>query len=590
MHRVLLLLDDEKKVLSSLNRLLRDEGYKIVQSTDADDAFEKIKMFKPSVIMSDQRMPNMTGVEFLIKVKEFFPDTVRMVLSGQADINDVRDAINKGAIYKFLAKPWDPAELKSTIQEAFMHADLLEEKKQIMNDVRQANAQLNIINQSLYKKLDDKSQELITISQYDELTGLPNRLLFVDRLNQAIKKSTDQDNKTAVIIIGLERFSVINEAYGHQGGNEVLVEYAKALRNTLRDDATLARLGPTKFSIMLTDVSAINYLEELINRISNIDSVNCFISSHKTYLTTSVGISIFPYDSTNAEMLIKNADTAMHYARDNNGSQYKYYDSDMNRVASERMLLESELRKATEQNEFVLYYQPQIRISGQKLVGAESLIRWNHPVRGLIPPAVFIPTLEETGLIEQVGEWIILESFKLAKNCMSDGVDLKRLSINLSARQFYNKNLLNFIKRALHDIQFDPAQFCIEFEITESMIVKDMDYTIHFLNELANMGFIIAMDDFGTGYASLSYLTRLPIHTLKIDLSFIQRMIKHKNDANIVKAIIAMAHSLDMNVIAEGVETKDELTLLEKYGCDETQGYYFGKPMPVADFLKLIKQ
>lgn len=589
MHRVLLLLDDEKAILSSLNRLLRDEDYKVVQSTDADDAFEKIKTFKPSVIMSDQRMPNMTGVEFLTKVKDLFPDTVRMILSGQADIHDVRDAINKGAIYKFLVKPWDPVGLKSIIQEAFMHAHLLEEKKQIMSDIQQANAQLNTINASLYKKLDVKSQELITISQYDELTGLPNRLLFIDRLSQAINKSPDQDGKTAVLIIGLDRFSVFNEAYGHQGGDEILVEYAKALGNVLQDDATLARLGPTKFSIVLTDTSASNYLKELINRILHINSINCPISNNVIYLTASMGVSAFPYDSTNAEILIKNADTAMHYARNNGGNQYKYYDSDMNRIASERMLLESELRKAMEQNEFVLYYQPQIRIFGQKLVGAESLIRWNHPVRGLIPPAVFIPVLEETGLIEQVGEWIISESFKLAQNCMSDGVDIERLSINLSVRQFYNNNLLNFIKQLLHDMQFDPAQFCIEFEITESMIVKDMEYTIHFLNELVNMGFVIAMDDFGTGYASLSYLTRLPIHTLKIDLSFIRRMIKHKNDANIVKAIIAMAHSLDMNVIAEGVETKEELTLLEEYGCDEIQGYYFSKPMPMADFLKLIE-
>ncbi|MGU9807926.1 EAL domain-containing protein [Pseudomonas sp. Fig-3] len=429
-------------------------------------------------------------------------------------------------------------------------------------------------------------QRIHRLAYYDALTHLPNRTLFQDRLHTALQSAERQKNWVVLMFLDLDRFKPINDSLGHAAGDRMLKEMATRLLGCVADDDTVARMGGDEFTLLLQPRSsremalnrAINVAEQILASL-----VRPFVlEGREFFVTASIGIALSPQDGNELSQLMKNADTAMYHAKERGKNNFQFYQADMNASALERLELESDLRHALEQNEFVLYYQPQFSGDGKRLTGAEALLRWRHPRRGLVPPGDFIPVLEELGLVVDVGDWVISEASRQLKTWHQAKVRVPKVSVNISARQFSDGQLGTRIANILRSTGLPPA--CLELELTESILMREVSEAMQILAGLKNLGLSIAVDDFGTGYSSLNYLKQFPIDVLKIDRTFVDGLPSGEQDAQIARAIIAMAHSLNLAVIAEGVETHEQLDFLREHGCDEVQGYLFGRPMPANRF------
>ena len=429
-------------------------------------------------------------------------------------------------------------------------------------------------------------QRIHRLAYYDALTHLPNRTLFQDRLHTALQSAERQKNWVVLMFLDLDRFKPINDSLGHAAGDRMLKDMATRLLGCVTDDDTVARMGGDEFTLLLEPRSS---RETALNRAINVAEqilaslVRPFVlEGREFFVTASIGIALSPQDGNELSQLMKNADTAMYHAKERGKNNFQFYQADMNASALERLELESDLRHALDQNEFVLYYQPQFSGDGKRLTGAEALLRWRHPRRGLVPPGDFIPVLEELGLVVDVGDWVISEACRQLKTWHQNKVRVPKVSVNISARQFSDGQLGTRIATILKDTGLPPA--CLELELTESILMREVNEAMQILDSLKNLGLSIAVDDFGTGYSSLNYLKQFPIDVLKIDRTFVDGLPSGEQDAQIARAIIAMAHSLNLAVIAEGVETHEQLDFLREHGCDEVQGYLFGRPMPANRF------
>ncbi|WP_422776400.1 EAL and GGDEF domain-containing protein [Pseudomonas mediterranea] len=429
-------------------------------------------------------------------------------------------------------------------------------------------------------------QRIHRLAYYDALTHLPNRTLFQDRLHTALQSAERQKNWVVLMFLDLDRFKPINDSLGHAAGDRMLKDMATRLLGCVTDDDTVARMGGDEFTLLLEPRSS---RETALNRAINVAEqilaslVRPFVlEGREFFVTASIGIALSPQDGNELSQLMKNADTAMYHAKERGKNNFQFYQADMNASALERLELESDLRHALEQNEFVLYYQPQFSGDGKRLTGAEALLRWRHPRRGLVPPGDFIPVLEELGLVVDVGDWVIDEACRQLKTWHQAKVRVPKVSVNISARQFSDGQLGTRIANTLRSTGLSPA--CLELELTESILMREVSEAMQILAGLKNLGLSIAVDDFGTGYSSLNYLKQFPIDVLKIDRTFVDGLPSGEQDAQIARAIIAMAHSLNLAVIAEGVETHEQLDFLREHGCDEVQGYLFGRPMPAHRF------
>jgi diguanylate cyclase (GGDEF)-like protein/PAS domain S-box-containing protein len=429
-------------------------------------------------------------------------------------------------------------------------------------------------------------QRIHRLAYYDALTHLPNRTLFQDRLHTALQSAERQKGWVVLMFLDLDRFKPINDSLGHAAGDRMLKEMATRLLGCVDDDDTVARMGGDEFTLLLQPRvnremalnRAIHVAEQILGSL-----VKPFVlEGREFFVTASIGIALSPQDGNELSQLMKNADTAMYHAKERGKNNFQFYQADMNASALERLELESDLRHALEQNEFVLYYQPQFSGDGKRLTGAEALLRWRHPRRGLVPPGDFIPVLEELGLVVDVGDWVISEACRQLKTWHQAKVRVPKVSVNISARQFSDGQLGTRIANILRDTGLPPA--CLELELTESILMREVSEAMQILDGLKNLGLSIAVDDFGTGYSSLNYLKQFPIDVLKIDRTFVDGLPSGEQDAQIARAIIAMAHSLNLAVIAEGVETQEQLDFLREHGCDEVQGYLFGRPMPASGF------
>ena len=429
-------------------------------------------------------------------------------------------------------------------------------------------------------------QRIHRLAYYDALTHLPNRTLFQDRLHTALQQAERQGAWVVLMFLDLDRFKPINDSLGHAAGDRMLQEMASRLLGCVTDDDTVARMGGDEFTLLLQSgasqqaalTRAIHVAEQILASL-----VKPFVlEGREFFVTASIGIALSPQDGNELSQLMKNADTAMYHAKEHGKNNFQFYQADMNASALERLELESDLRHALEQEEFVLYYQPQFSGDGKRLTGAEALLRWRHPRRGLVPPGDFIPVLEELGLVVEVGEWVIKEACRQLRAWHVAKVRVPKVSVNISARQFSDGQLGMRIAAILEDTGLSPA--CLELELTESILMREVAVAMQILDGLKHLGLSIAVDDFGTGYSSLNYLKQFPIDVLKIDRSFVDGLPSGEQDAQIARAIIAMAHSLNLAVIAEGVETHEQLEFLREHGCDEVQGYLFGRPMPPARF------
>lgn len=429
-------------------------------------------------------------------------------------------------------------------------------------------------------------QRIHRLAYYDALTHLPNRTLFQDRLHTALQSAERQKSWVVLMFLDLDRFKPINDSLGHAAGDRMLKEMATRLLGCVAEDDTVARMGGDEFTLLLQPrVSREMALNRAIHVAEQIlaSLVKPFVlEGREFFVTASIGIALSPQDGNELSQLMKNADTAMYHAKERGKNNFQFYQADMNASALERLELESDLRHALEQNEFVLYYQPQFSGDGKRLTGAEALLRWRHPRRGLVPPGDFIPVLEELGLVVDVGDWVIDEACRQLKTWHQNKVRVPKVSVNISARQFSDGQLGTRIATILKETGLPPA--CLELELTESILMREVNEALQILASLKNLGLSIAVDDFGTGYSSLNYLKQFPIDVLKIDRTFVDGLPSGEQDAQIARAIIAMAHSLNLAVIAEGVETHEQLDFLREHGCDEVQGYLFGRPMPANRF------
>ena len=418
--------------------------------------------------------------------------------------------------------------------------------------------------------------EMEHLAYHDALTGLPNRPLFIDRLIVALAQASRTEQKLAVFFLDLDRFKDINDSIGHTTGDALLKAVAERIRRCVREGDTVARFGGDEFTLLIPRIDQVEDAAKIAQKILETLKIPFAIADHELFVTTSIGISVYPADGIDPETLVRNADTAMYRAKDQGRDNYQLYAPAMNARALERLALENMLRKALSHRELVLFYQPVADMRTKAIVGVEALIRWNHPERGLVSPAHFISVAESSGLIIPIGDWVLRTACRQTKYWQKRVNPHLTVAVNLSARQFQQANLAEEIAEVLEETGLEPKY--LELEITESNAMQNAENTMYTLRELKALGVRIAMDDFGTGYSSLSYLKRFPIDTLKLDQSFVREIATDASDAAIATAVIAMAHSLDLKVIGEGVETTEQFAFLQQQRCDYIQGYLFSPP------------
>jgi diguanylate cyclase (GGDEF)-like protein/PAS domain S-box-containing protein len=422
---------------------------------------------------------------------------------------------------------------------------------------------------------------------YDALTGLPNRTLFLDRLAQAISRTFWRKRLVAVLLLNLNRFKLINDTLGHNIGDKLLKAVSERFVTCVRDGDTVARLGGDEFGVILEDIAVAQDVLIIVQKVLEAFKRPFVLENRELFADPGVAISLCPNDGEDAEALLKNADTAMSRAKEL-GKSYQFFSPEMNAKATKRLVLESSLRRALERREMLLHYQPRVDLTTGQITGMEALVRWEHPDLGLVPPAEFIPLAEETEVIIPLGEWVLRTACLQTKIWTENGFRHMPVAVNLSPRQFRHQDLVEVVERVLKATNLEPR--FLELELTESVLLENIETTIGTLHQFQKMGIQIAIDDFGTGYSSLSYLKRFPINCLKIDRSFVADIPADPDNAAIVKAIITLAGSLNLKVIAEGVETMKQLEFLRSTGCHEMQGYLFSKPVPVEQATQLLSE
>jgi diguanylate cyclase (GGDEF)-like protein/PAS domain S-box-containing protein len=443
-------------------------------------------------------------------------------------------------------------------------------------------------------------EEIKKLAFYDSLTGLSNRLLFMNRLSQEIVASKRNGTQFALLYLDLDQFKRINDTFGHYIGDLLLKKIAGALQHSIRGtdiasrlgsedpEKRIARLGGDEFTVILSDISEIEHVAMVARRIIKEVPQSYIIEGNEITVTTSMGISMYPVDGLDGDILLKHADTAMYQAKNSGRNNFQFYKAELNAQAVERFSLERDISRALDREEFILYYQPKLEVSTRRIVGAEALIRWQHPERGIVPPGVFIPIAEESGQIVAINRWVVETASRQWQKWREAGLAPGVVAVNLSGYQFAQQKVLETISVALEKSGLD-AEF-LEIEITENVFMQNIQEAATILQQLKEMGIRVSLDDFGTGYSSFSYLSSFKVDTLKIDRSFVMNCIEQPKNLIIIKAIIAMGHSLGIKIVAEGVETSEQLAIIGEYGADEAQGYYFSRPVPPEELVDILKK
>jgi diguanylate cyclase (GGDEF)-like protein len=431
-------------------------------------------------------------------------------------------------------------------------------------------------------------ENLLYVATHDTLTGLPNRYMFNQRFAHALNNAQRYRKSMALLFLDLDRFKFINDTLGHPFGDRVLTEVAGRLRLCLRESDTIARFGGDEFVALIEDFAAPGDIVSVAQKILHALRWPFLLEGETCHVTASIGIGLYPNDGADFASLLKSADIAAYRAKEQGKNNYLFYSEEMNDHLSARIAKETRLQGALERNEFVLHYEPKVEINTGRITGMEALIRWQHPDLGLLAPAEFIGLAENSGLIVPIGAWVLRTACAQNQALQGRGPAPLTVSVNLSARQFEDKHLLREIERALNESALKPGN--LELEITESMVMRDIQGSKKILDGIKSMGIRLAIDDFGTGYSSLASIKRFPFDCIKIDRSFIKDIPQDPDDVAITQAIIAMAHSLRLKVVAEGVETREQLDFLTEHGCHEFQGHYFRKPQPAEDFTKLLRE
>jgi diguanylate cyclase (GGDEF)-like protein len=531
----------------------------------------------------DMRMPpGWDGLETIERLWAIDPDVQVVICSAHSDYDwaDVVARLDHSDKLLVVKKPFEAIEV-------IQCANALTRKWQNERIVRRQVETLEQAVTARTEGLETANKQLRHLATHDALTGLPNRVLMDDRISQSIVLADRQGQNFAVMLLDLDRFKSVNDSLGHRAGDELLKEVAQRLKGVVRDIDTVARLGGDEFVLIITPSPEPDIAQQVATRIIDAMQMPLRIAGVEIHSSPSIGIAFYPGDAATVETLLAHADAAMYSAKERGRNNYQLYMPGMNTATHEKARLESDLRIALEQKQFELHYQPKVNTATGVMHGAEALLRWWHPVRGAIPPAEFIPIAEECGLIGKIGAWVLREACRQARAWQVAGLPPLRVAVNLSPLQFRQGDIVAIIRDALAQAGLE-ARF-LEVELTETTVMSDPEESIAILEKLSEMGVLVSVDDFGTGYSSMSYLRRFPIDKLKIDRGFINEVMSRPEDASIVRAIISLAHSLRLKVVAEGVESTEQLEFLKTLGCDQYQGFHFSPALPPSQFEALVR-
>jgi diguanylate cyclase (GGDEF)-like protein len=557
-----LIIDDDDLIRGLLLNVLGG-SYDCSQAESAEDALISLKESDFDLVISDIQMGGMSGLELVPRVHSLAPDCVVLMVSGQREIETAIAAMQAGA-FDYIMKPFNIPHLQAAVERALKQSLLLKEKRNYKDQI-----------ESLLRQ---RTAEVDRLAYYDTLTDLPNRTLFEDRLAQALAVGQRANQTLAILFVSLDQLKNVNDTLGHSLGDRLLKEVASRLKLCVTESDTVARFDGEAFAILLTTIRKTRDALEIIDAIREGLKPSFDLDGQEIFGTASMGVSFFPLDGEDSQSLLKNAGAALYRAKNAGGDNYQFYTADMNAIASKRLALETNLRQAIDNGELLLHYQPRVVLDSLQISGIEALVRWQHPLLGLVSPADFIPLAEETGLILPIGEWVLREACRQNKRWQEQRFAPMRVGVNISALQLQRQDLAGTVVQILEETQLAPEY--LELELTESSIMTNAEAAIDVLTRLQTMGVMISIDDFGTGFSSLSYLKRLPIDTLKIDQSFVRDVCTDQDDAALVMAIITLAHNLRLRVVAEGVETEEQWRFLHLLRCDEIQGFVFSKPLP----------
>jgi diguanylate cyclase (GGDEF)-like protein len=592
----ILLVDDTPNNLRLLSDLLSHQGYKVRSVTNGQTALKACQAKPPDLILLDINMPQMNGYEVCEKLKadEQTREIPVIFLSALDEAIDKVKAFTVGGV-DYISKPFQIEEVlvrvKNQLALREAQVKVLQLNAELENRVKERTSQLERTNQELNEEILERKRiqsQLLDMALHDPLTGLPNRAVFMERLENALSQTKHEaDYQFAVLFLDCDRFKVVNDSLGHLVGDELLVAFAKRVQKALDSRLepfpsivnTLTRLGGDEFAIIVEQINDIctptlvadRILQELLHPFQ--------LSRHEVFMSASIGIAIGNINYEQPEYLLRDADTAMYHAKTLGKARYHVFDPTMHQEAIQLLQLETDLRKAVNQQEFQVYYQPIVALNTGRIAGFEALVRWNHPHRGFISPLDFIPIAEETGLITQIDTWVMGEACQQLRIWQEQKLTQEPLtvSVNLSGRQFSQSNLIERIDEIFQKTQLSPQS--LKLEITESVLINSSESAMAIIRELKKRQIQLSLDDFGTGYSSLSYLHCFPINTLKIDKSFVNRMEGSQENMGLVPAIMSMAHTMGINVIAEGIETPEQLAQLRALNCDFGQGYLFSRPV-----------
>ncbi len=584
-----LIVDDTPANLAIVVESLENHGLRVIVAQDGEEGLSRAEFAQPDLILLDVMMPGCDGFEVCrrLKANAETRDIPVIFMTSLAEIDDKVRGFEAGAV-DYVTKPLHIAEVIARVDT---HLKL----RAMQEQLEAQNAELQQYRTGLEQQVAERTAELQASNRsvhhmafYDALTELPNRALLTDRIRQTIADAAWHGHQFGLMLLDLDRFKDINETLGHGMGDELLRAVADRLLQIVRIYDTVARFGGDEFGILLPQVRESDDLALLARKIVESFEVPFNIFGKELFISTSIGIAIYPADSAEIDALFKYADSAMYHAKKMGRNNFQFYSHELTARSSEKMVLEAALRKARKNHELELYYQPQVDLATGRIVSSEALLRWQHPEHGLVAPDRFIPLAEETGLIVGIGEWVLQTACRTAALWNRERSVPLRIAVNLSMRQFIQNDLLSSVRGILDETQCQPAW--IKLEITESLLLEDSQDILAMLNAFDDMGLAISIDDFGTGYSALSYLNRFPVSQIKIDRSFVRDIPADQDKSELVKAIISIAHALNLELVAEGVETTEQAAYLHRHGCPLAQGYLYGKPMPQIAFEALLAE
>lgn len=579
----ILIVDDVLENIRLLSTMLDCNGYQTRKATNGAMALTAVETTLPSLILLDVRMPNMSGYQVCQHLKSN-PRTAHIpviFLSAADDITNKIEAFKVGGA-DYITKPFHIEEVLARIQNQLAMITA-------QQTIYQLNAQLEGRVKERTQQLETANSQLSKLAFRDPLTWLPNRALLMERLQEALnQQQANPDDQFAVFYLDCDRFKPVNDSLGHQAGDELLIAISERLNSVLRQEDFLARLGGDEFVILLGKLEDARYATQVADRIIKSFAIPFYVREKDIFVSFSIGIVLECANYWNPEELLRDADTAMYQAKALGKDQYQIFESSMYQAACHRLQIETDLRQSIQRGEMALYYQPIVELETGNVVGMEALIRWHHPTQGLIPPDRFIPIAEETGFILKLGQWALREACKHLRHWQNQGIVTSAfsVSVNVSACQFSQPDFVKQLDEILAETQLAPQ--CLKLEITETVIMQDIPSVTDNISNLQQRSIQLSIDDFGTGYSSLSYLHSFSVENLKIDRSFINRLHKKKSNFGLVTAIVQIGKAMKMNLIAEGIETSEQLAQLKFLGCQFGQGYLFSKPLPSEEMVALL--